>query len=80
MRTLDFTGRQDSQGVALLASDDVKYASLRRVPLTTLHQPFEHIGAAAVRATDRAHRNPDLPARDIPVQSRLVVRESAECD
>jgi len=76
MRTLDLLGIKTPQGVRIVGVDDVKYASLLRVPLTTLHQPCEHIGAAAVRALTERIANPDLPARDILFQSRLVVRES----
>ncbi len=76
MRTLDLLDIRTPQGVRIVGVDDVKYASLLRVPLTTLHQPCEYIGAAAVRALGERIANPDLPVRDILFQSKLVVRES----
>ena len=62
--------------VRLAGIDDVKYASLLPVPLTTIHQPCTDIGVTAVAAMVQRLRNPDLPARDILVNFHLVVRES----
>jgi len=76
MRTLDLLGIKTPQSVRIVGVDDVKYASLLRVPLTTLHQPCQHIGAAAIRALGERISNPDLPPRDILFQCQLVVRES----
>src|SRR4029079_14074084 len=45
--------------------DDVKYASLLSVPLTTIHQPCADIGAMAIAAMLERVRNPKLPPRDI---------------
>jgi GntR family transcriptional regulator, arabinose operon transcriptional repressor len=60
----------------LAGIDDMDYASLLPVPLTTLRQPTREIGAAAFAAMlDRVAR-PDLPARDILLQTRLIVRRS----
>jgi DNA-binding LacI/PurR family transcriptional regulator len=56
--------------------DDVKYASLLSVPLTTIHQPCASIGAIAVGAMLDRLRDPNLPARDILLNFHLVVRES----
>jgi DNA-binding LacI/PurR family transcriptional regulator len=76
MQTLEVLGINVPRQIRVVAIDDVKYASLLRVPLTTLHQPCEHIGAAAVRALIERVAHPDLPARDILFQCSLVVRES----
>jgi GntR family transcriptional regulator of arabinose operon len=63
-------------GVRLVGIDDVDYASLLPVPLTTLRQPTRQIGAAALAAMlDRVARA-DLPTRDILLQGTLVVRRS----
>ncbi|MEO8597077.1 MAG: GntR family transcriptional regulator [Candidatus Solibacter sp.] len=62
--------------VRLVAFDDVKYASLVTVPLTTIHQPCDQLGAAALRAMVQRIESPDMPARDILVDFHLVVRES----
>jgi GntR family transcriptional regulator, arabinose operon transcriptional repressor len=62
--------------VKLVGMDDVKYASLLSVPLTTIHQPCAEIGRAAVSAMTQRLRNPGLPASDILLNFRLVVRQS----
>lgn len=62
--------------VRLVGIDDVEYAPLLPVPLTTLRQPTREIGDAALTAMlDRLAR-PDRPARDILLQTELIVRES----
>jgi len=62
--------------VRIVGIDDVNYASLLPVPLTTIHQPCREIGAAALEAMlDRLER-PAMPARDILLDCELVVRES----
>jgi DNA-binding LacI/PurR family transcriptional regulator len=62
--------------VRLVGIDDMEYASLLPVPLTTLRQPTRDIGAAAFAAMlDRVGR-PDTPVRDILLQTELVVRRS----
>jgi DNA-binding LacI/PurR family transcriptional regulator len=62
--------------VRMVGIDDVKYASLLSVPLTTIHQPCASIGAIAVGAMLDRLRDPNLPARDISLSFHLVVRES----
>lgn len=63
--------------VRLAGIDDVPYAALLPVPLTTMRQPAREIGVAAMAAMlDRLSR-PDLPPRDIYLHSTLVVRRSS---
>jgi len=62
--------------VRMVGIDDVKYASLLSVPLTTIHQPCADIGATAIAAMLERLRNPKLPARDILLNFHLVVRDS----
>ena len=60
----------------LAGIDDMDYASLLPVPLTTLRQPTREIGAAAFAAMlDRVVR-PGGPVRDILLQPELIVRKS----
>lgn len=76
LKTLTEMGVNVPAKIRLAGIDDVKYASLLAVPLTTLHQPCAEIGAIAVSAMlERLHR-PKLPARDILLDFRLVVRDS----
>jgi DNA-binding LacI/PurR family transcriptional regulator len=76
MRNMDLLGIRTPQDVRVVGIDDVKYASLLRVPLTTLHQPCAHIGAAALRAMAERIADPTIPARDILFQGHLVIRKS----
>jgi DNA-binding LacI/PurR family transcriptional regulator len=62
--------------VRIVGIDDVHYASLLPVPLTTLRQPCREIGVAAMAAMlDRVAR-PELPPRDIFLHPSLIVRKS----
>jgi GntR family transcriptional regulator of arabinose operon len=64
------------QDVRIVGIDDVNYAGLLPVPLTTIHQPCHEIGETALRVMlERLHR-PHLPARDTLLDCELVVRES----
>jgi DNA-binding LacI/PurR family transcriptional regulator len=76
MRTLLGLGHRVPHDVRLVGIDDLEYSSLLPVPLTTLRQPTRAIGAAAFAAMlDRVTR-PDLPVRDILLQTELIVRRS----
>jgi GntR family transcriptional regulator, arabinose operon transcriptional repressor len=71
-----------SQGVGvpeeirIAGIDDVKYASLLPVPLTTQHQNCADIGAMAMLTMLQRVEKPDLPTRDILLQTNTVVRKS----
>ena len=76
MRSLAVLDVRIPQQVRIVGIDDVKYASLLPVPLTTLHQPCRAMGAAAVAAMLERVAQPDTPARDILLDFRLIVRQS----
>jgi len=76
MRSMDSLGIKTPEDVKVVGIDDVRYASLLAVPLTTLHQPCESIGIAAVQAMTDRIANRAMPARDILFHCELVVRES----
>lgn len=77
MRSLEALSVKVPRDVRLAAFDDVKYATLLPVPLTTIHQPCGEIGAAAVRVMAERLQHPAMPARDILLEFALVVRESS---
>jgi DNA-binding LacI/PurR family transcriptional regulator len=56
--------------------DDVKYASLLPVPLTTIHQDCAGIGMVAMATMHERLEHPELPVRDVTVPTSLVVRRS----
>ncbi len=76
MQTLMSIGVSVPKDVRLAGIDDVKYASLLPVPLTTLRQPCREIGAAAIAAMMDRMTTPGLPARSILLDGALVVRQS----
>jgi len=76
LKTLTQLGVAVPAKMRLAGIDDVKYASLLSVPLTTLHQPCADMGAIAVSTMLERLRNPKLPARDILLNFRLVIRDS----
>jgi GntR family transcriptional regulator of arabinose operon len=61
----------------IVGIDDVEYAGLLPVPLTTVHQPCREIGESALAAMLARIEQPGMLARDILVECRLVVRASA---
>ncbi|MGH7447054.1 MAG: LacI family DNA-binding transcriptional regulator, partial [Longimicrobiales bacterium] len=76
MQTLLQLGWSIPDDVRIVGIDDLEYARLLPVPLTTLRQPTREIGAAALSAMlDRVAQR-DLPTRDILLHGELVVRRS----
>jgi DNA-binding LacI/PurR family transcriptional regulator len=76
MPTLLRLGHRVPHEVRIVAIDDLQYAKLLPVPLTTLRQPTRQLGDVALAAMlDRVART-HLPARDILLDCELVVRES----
>ena len=78
MQSLIRLNYQVPKDVRIAGIDDVGYASLLPVPLTTVHQPCREIGAAAVDAMLQRVARPDMPVRDILLDCKLVVRIPAE--
>lgn len=76
MRTLHAAGSRIPQDVRLVGFDDAEFASFLPAPLTTVRQPSRQIGAAAAAAMMERLAHPDLPARDIFLQTVLVIRQS----
>jgi DNA-binding LacI/PurR family transcriptional regulator len=76
MHSLLALGLAIPRDVRLVGIDDVDYASVLPVPLTTLRQPTRQIGAAALAAMLDRVAGADLPTRDILLHGELVVRAS----
>lgn len=76
MHSLDQLHVKVPNEVRVAGVDDVKYAELLRVPLTTIRQPCSAIGETAFSAMLERVGNPDAPGRDILLTCELVVRES----
>ena len=76
MHTLMELGMQIPNDIRIVGIDDVRYARLLPVPLTTQHQPCRDIGRVALAAMLERIANPDLPTRDVLLGCKLIVRRS----
>ncbi|MEM9373581.1 MAG: substrate-binding domain-containing protein, partial [Planctomycetota bacterium] len=76
LHTLDAIGIPVPDAALVAGFDDVKYAELLRVPLTTVHQPCEEIGQIAYQTMLERLASPGMPARDVLVRCHLVPRAS----
>jgi GntR family transcriptional regulator, arabinose operon transcriptional repressor len=76
MHTLMSLDQRIPDDIRIVGIDDVKYARLLPVPLTTLHQPCRDIGRIAMAVMLDRIANPDLPPRDVLLGCELVVRKS----
>jgi DNA-binding LacI/PurR family transcriptional regulator len=76
MRALLAAGVRVPEDIRIVGVDDVAYASLLPVPLTTIHQPCRAIGEAALRVMlDRLNR-PESLTKDVLLDCTLVIRKS----
>ncbi len=64
------------EDIRLVGIDDVRYAALLPVPLTTVRQPCPAIGQAAMRAMLERLSHPKAPGREVLFDGELVVRQS----
>ncbi len=76
MKSLIGLGVQIPDEIRIVGIDDVKYASLLPIPLTTQRQPCQDIGKVAMATMFERLKNPDLPIREISLNCRLVIRKS----
>ena len=64
------------EDIKMVGINDVKYASFLPVPLTTLRQPCQELGAAAMAVMLDRLEAPGAPARDVLLDCELIVRDS----
>jgi DNA-binding LacI/PurR family transcriptional regulator len=76
MHTLLAQGARIPKDVRIVGIDDVNYAALLPVPLTTVHQPCRDIGEIALSVMLERLDRPRAPARNVYLDCWLVVRES----
>jgi GntR family transcriptional regulator, arabinose operon transcriptional repressor len=76
MQTLIGLGKRIPDDIRIAGIDDVKYASLLPIPLTTQQQPCLDIGRVAMSTMLFRLENSGFPTRDILLNCRLVVRKS----
>jgi GntR family transcriptional regulator, arabinose operon transcriptional repressor len=76
MHTLLDLGKRIPEDIRMVGIDDVKYARLLPVPLTTVHQPCHNLGKMALSIMLDRIAHPDLPTRDVLLSCDLVLRKS----
>ncbi len=78
MRGLEELDLHVPSDVRVVGFDDVKYARLARVPLTTIKQPCDAIGDLAIQGMLSRLREPGQPPRDLLLEGVLTVRASSQ--
>jgi GntR family transcriptional regulator of arabinose operon len=76
LRTLHGLGLAIPDQMRVAGFDDIQYATLLSVPLTTIRQPCREIARAATLALLERIAEPAIPAREILLPVELVVRQS----
>lgn len=76
LQTLNRLGIRVPQDLRLVGFDNVPFASLLTIPLTTMEQSCRDIAITAFNALRDRIATPALPPRTLLVTPRLVVRES----
>ncbi|MDF7825350.1 GntR family transcriptional regulator [Pontiellaceae bacterium B12227] len=77
LRALIDLGADIPRKIQVCGFDDVKYASLLTVPLTSYHQPCADIGKVAARVMLNRIRNPQSPAHRVTLTGRIIIRNSS---
>ncbi len=76
MPQLEALGVGIPQDMAVVAFDDIRYASMLKVPLTTFHQPVQQIGNLALEAMLWRLAHPEEPPRTITIAGTMITRQS----
>jgi len=78
MRQILDAGISIPEQLRVAAFDDVRYASLLSIPLTTYRQPCKDIGRSAAEALQFRIHHPGAAPRRITLQGQLVLRRSTQ--
>lgn len=76
MQSLTRLGIRVPQDLRVVGFDDVRYASLLTIPLTTMEQPCRDIAITAFNTLRERIKNPTLPPCTRTLTPRIVVRET----
>ena len=76
MPALETLGVDIPGDLAIVGFDDIHYANMLRVPLTTLHQPVREIGNVALDTMLWRLSHPEAPPRTVAATGTLIVRQS----
>lgn len=78
MRSLIDKGTSIPNHLQIAAFDDVRYAALLSVPLTTYRQPCDEIGMTAAATMLERLQNPARSPRRIFLKGELIIRQSTK--
>jgi LacI family transcriptional regulator len=76
LRSLETVGLNVPHDVRVVGFDDAQYATLVSPTLTTIQQPCREIALMTLRTMLERIADPAIPARNVTLTPRLVVRES----
>jgi LacI family transcriptional regulator len=76
IQTLGKLGVGVPKHVGVVGFNDVKYATMLAIPLTTIQQPCREIAQVAFRSMLERINEPSIAARTISLSPRLTIRES----
>jgi LacI family transcriptional regulator len=76
LQSLTRLGIRVPQDVRLVGFDNVRFAGLLTIPLTTMEQPCRDIAITAFNSLRERIQSPTLPPRTIMLSPRIVVRET----
>jgi DNA-binding LacI/PurR family transcriptional regulator len=77
MRVIQSMSLAVPDDIKLAGFDDVKYASLLPVSLTTIRQPCREMGESAITVMAERSMHPGRPPRDVLLNFELIVRASS---
>lgn len=76
LQTLNRLKVRVPEDLRLVGFDDVRFANLLTIPLTTMQQPCRDIALTAFNSMRERISNPSLPARSITLRPQIIVRET----
>jgi DNA-binding LacI/PurR family transcriptional regulator len=77
IRALRETGKRVPEDVSVVGMDDIALAAYCDPPLTTIRQPFEELGRAAVDHVVTMLADPEAPREQVLIEATLIERASA---
>jgi LacI family transcriptional regulator len=76
LQALTLAGVRVPDDVAILGYDDIDFAASAAIPLSSIRQPREQLGAVAADTLLEVIADPAAPVRDVVLEPELVVRRS----
>jgi LacI family transcriptional regulator len=76
LQSLTRLGIHVPKDLRVVGFDDIRFANLLSVPLTTVEQPYRDIATTAFNALRERIKNANMPPRILMLTPRIVVRET----